>query len=148
MSTHFRIAVSVVSVWALVTGVTAFQAAVGAQGKSVVDGVYSEAQAKRGTQLYAEQCASCHGEDMSGVAGLFPPLVGADFLKVWQGKSVGELFEKVQTTMPALDPGSLKPEQTADIVAYMLSHSKYPAGSADMATTLDPLKQILIDAPK
>jgi mono/diheme cytochrome c family protein len=148
MSTHIRFAVSVVSVWALVAGAAAFQVAVGAQGKSVADGVYSTAQAERGAKLYAEQCASCHGEDMAGVAGLFPPLAGADFLKLWEGKSVGELFEKIQTTMPALDPGSLKPEQTADTVAFVLSHSKYPAGSEDMATSLEPLKQIRIDAPK
>ena len=119
-----------------------------AQARSVVDGVYTEAQAKRGSTLYVEQCASCHGADMSGVVDLFPALTGDSFVTTWQGKSVGELFEKIGTTMPALDPGSLKPEQNADVVAYILSVSKYPAGTTELATGVEPLKQIKIDAPK
>jgi cytochrome c len=110
--------------------------------------VYSDAQAKRGTTVYAEQCASCHGENLEGVADLFPALTGDAFHKVWDGKSVGELFDKIATTMPALDPGSLKPEQSADVTAFILSKSKYPAGSAELATSAEPLKQIQIVAPK
>ena len=145
MTRHIRIAVSV---WALVAGAAVFHASVGAQGKSVADGVYSDAQATRGTTLYAEQCASCHGENLEGVADLFPALTGDAFVKIWQGKSVGELFDKIATTMPALDPGSLKPEQSADITAFILSKSKYPAGAADLAASAEPLKQIQIVAPK
>jgi cytochrome c len=135
--------------WALVTGAALFHASVGAQqGKSVTDGVYSDAQAKRGTTLYAEQCASCHGENLEGVADLFPALAGDVFGKTWEGRSVGELFDKIATTMPALDPGSLKPEQSADITAFILSKSKYPAGAADLVASADPLKQIQIVAPQ
>jgi len=145
MTRHIRIAVPV---WALVTGAAVFHASVVAQGKSVADGVYSDAQAERGTALYAEQCASCHGENLEGVADLFPALTGDAFIKTWQGKSVGELFDKIATTMPALDPGSLKPEQSADITAFILNKSKYPAGAADLAASAEPLKQIQIVAPK
>ena len=119
-----------------------------AQARSVTDGVFTDAQAKRGAKPYAEQCASCHGEDLSGVADLFPALTGDTFVMTWQGKSVGELFEKISTTMPALDPGSMKPEQVADVVAHILSVSKYPAGTTELAAGLEPLKQIKIDAPK
>ena len=119
-----------------------------AQAKSVADGVYTEAQAKRGATLYAEQCASCHGETMGGVADLFPALTGDAFVTAWQGKSVGELFDKISTTMPALDPGSLKPDQVADVVADILSVSKYPAGTTDLAASVEPLNQVKIDAPK
>ena len=119
-----------------------------AQARSVADGVYTEAQAKRGATLYAEQCAACHGETLGGVADLFPALTGDAFVKTWQGKSVGELFDKISMTMPALDPGSMKPDQVADVVAHILSVSKYPAGTADLAASLEPLNQIKIDAPK
>jgi mono/diheme cytochrome c family protein len=119
-----------------------------AQAKSVADGVYTEDQAKRGAKLYAEQCASCHGETLGGVADLFPALTGDPFVKTWQGKSVGELFDKIIMTMPALDPGSMKPDQVADVVAHILSVSKYPAGTTDLASTLEPLNQIKIEAPK
>ena len=120
----------------------------GAQARSVADGVYTDAQAKRGATLYSEQCGSCHGADMTGIADLFPALTGDTFVTTWQGKSVGDLFEKISTTMPALDPGSLKPEQAADIVAHILSISKYPAGATELVTGVEPLKQIKIDAPK
>ncbi len=147
MTTHTRVAVSLWTL-ALVVTAAALYMPLNAQEKSVNDGVYSDAQAKRGATLYGEQCATCHGEKMEGVADLFPALTGEPFVKTWSGKSVAELFDKIQTTMPALDPGSLKPEQTADIVAFILSHSKYPAGAAELASTADALKPIQIVAPK
>src|SRR5688500_8972597 len=130
--------------------VSALYVSVGAQapaGKSTNDGVYSEAQAKRGDVLYKEQCATCHGDNLEG-SGPMPPLAGKDFLVNWQGKTVGELFEKVHTTMPATAPGTLTPVQAADIVAYMLAAGKYPAGATELDSKLEPLQQIKIDASK
>jgi S-disulfanyl-L-cysteine oxidoreductase SoxD len=122
--------------------------AVGAQAaKSVNEGVYSEAQAKRGDAIYKEQCAACHGDNLEGT-GPMPPLAGKDFLSNWQGKPLSDVFEKTQTSMPATAPGSLSPEQTADVVAYLLSVGKYPAGAAELAAKVDALKTITIDAPK
>ena len=119
-----------------------------AQAQTAADGVYTEAQAMRGATVYAEQCASCHGEDMTGVPDLFPALIGDTFAANWQGKSVGELFEKVSLTMPALDPGSLMPAQVADLVAHALSASEYPAGTAELAPDVEALKGITINAPE
>ena len=129
--------------------VSALYATVGAQtpAKSVNDGVYTDAQAKRGDVLYKEQCATCHGDNLEG-SGPMPPLAGKDFLGIWQGKSVGDLFEKVQTTMPATAPGTLTPVQGADIVAYMLAAGKYPAGATELDTKLEVLQAIKIDAAK
>ena len=45
-----------------------------------------------------------------------------------RARRVGDLYEKTQTTMPATAPGTLTPEQAADIVAFMLSKDNYPAG--------------------
>ena len=87
-------------------------AGLGAQGKSVNDGVFTEAQVKRGDVLYKEQCATCHGDNLEG-SGPMPALAGKDFLAGWQGKTVGDLFEKTHTTMPATAPGSLTPAQAA-----------------------------------
>ena len=79
--------------------------------------------------LYKTQCASCHGEDIEGIADLFPALTGEPFVKNWHGKVRRRAVREDRTTMPALDPGSLKPEQTADLIAHILSISKYPAGT-------------------
>ena len=77
-----------------------------------------------------------------------PALAGKDFLASWQGKTVGDLYDKTFTTMPATAPGSLTPAQTADIVAYMLSSSRYKAGAADLESKTEALQQIKIEAPK
>ena len=120
---------------------------VGAQGKTANDGIYSEAQAKRGDVLYKEQCATCHGDNLEG-SGPMPALAGKDFLASWQGKSVADLFEKTHTTMPATAPGSLTPAQAADIVAYMLAASKYKVGTTELEGKVEALKDIKIEAPK
>jgi mono/diheme cytochrome c family protein len=118
-----------------------------AQAASTSAGVYTEAQAKRGAALYKEQCAACHGEDLKG-NDIMPGLAGPTFTGNWQGKSLGDLFEKIQMTMPALNPGSLTPEQTADLIAHLLSTGKYPAGKTDLAAKAEALQQIKIDAVK
>jgi mono/diheme cytochrome c family protein len=145
MTKKITIAIATCALLALAAG---FHATLRAQAKSVTDGVYTEEQAKRGATVYAEQCASCHGEKMEGVADLFPALTGDLFMKNWTGKSVGELYEKIATTMPALDPGSMKPDQVADVVADILHEAKYPAGTTALEASADPLKTIQIVAPK
>jgi mono/diheme cytochrome c family protein len=121
---------------------------VGAQAtKSANDGVFTAEQATKGDAIYKEQCAACHGDNLEG-SGPMPPLAGKDFLANWQGKSVGDLFEKTQTSMPATAPGTLTPEQTAEVTAYMLASSKYAPGSTALPDKIDDLKGISIDAPK
>ena len=110
----------------MVSALVGFVGAQAPAGKSTNDGVYTEAQAARGDVLYKEQCATCHGDNLEG-SGPMPPLAGKDFLVNWTGKSVGDLFEKTHTTMPATAPGTLTPAQAADITAYMLAAGKYPA---------------------
>jgi mono/diheme cytochrome c family protein len=139
-----------VSIAACAVLFTAFglHATLSARAQTAADGVYTEAQAMRGAALYEEQCGPCHGADKTGVADLFPALAGDSFVMIWQERSVGELFEKISTTMPALDPGSLAPEQVADLVADMLSSSKYPAGATALGSEVEALKGITIGAPK
>ena len=100
------------------------------QGKTVADGVYSDAQSARGEPLYAQQCASCHNADLSGSGG--PALAGPDFMGVWGKMTLADLVEKIETTMPSSAPGSLSREQSTDLVAFMLKANKFPAGAADL----------------
>src|SRR5688500_11170967 len=121
---------------------------VGAQAaRSSNEGVYTADQATKGDAVYKEQCAACHGDNLEG-SGPMPPLAGKDFLTNWQGKTVGDLYEKTQTSMPATAPGTLTPEQATNLMAYMLSVGKYPAGSEALSDKTDDLKKITIDAPK
>lgn len=115
---------------------------------STRDGVYSESQADRGQASYKTACASCHGAALQGSGAATPPLAGADFLMNWTGQTVGDLFERIQTTMPGDRPGKLSPAENADILAYILKVNKLPAGKADLPTDAAALSQIRFEAPK
>lgn len=114
---------------------------------SVWDGVYAPAQADRGKSLYAAQCASCHGAALDG-SGQAPPLTGADFKSNWNGQSAADLFEKIQATMPADQPGKLSRPQTADILAFILTSNGFPPGDQDLPSDAAALAKIRFDAAK
>jgi S-disulfanyl-L-cysteine oxidoreductase SoxD len=115
--------------------------------KSVWDGVYTNDQAKTGQGLYNENCSSCHGDTLMGGESA-PALAGGEFLSNWNGLTLGDLFERIRTTMPQNRPGSLGREKNAAILAYMLSVSNFPAGKAPLAQQTEVLKEIKIDAQK
>src|SRR5579884_2942214 len=81
--------------------------------RSVWDGVYSKDQGKHGQSLYNDQCASCHGNTLEG-GEMAPPLAGGGFLSNWNGLTVGDLFDRIRSTMPLNKPGSLSRDATAD----------------------------------
>lgn len=137
----------VIAACAVAWATSGVHSALRAQG-AVADGVYTEEQATRGKELFTKTCVECHGEELTGMEDIIPPLTGEIFLKTWQGRSVGDLFDQITKNMPALSPGSLKPEQAADLVAYILSVSKYPAGATALVAKFEALQQIKIDAPK
>jgi S-disulfanyl-L-cysteine oxidoreductase SoxD len=109
--------------------------------RSIWSGVYTEAQAKRGQTLYLNECANCHASNLSGNESA-PALLGDDFVADWIGGSVAELFERTKTTMPQDSPGRLTAQQCADVVAFVLSVNKYPAGTADLPADAAALKQV------
>jgi mono/diheme cytochrome c family protein len=114
---------------------------------SVWDGIYSAEQARKGEALYRQECASCHGEKLEG-RGQAPPLTGSDFTMDWSGMTVGDLFEKMQTSMPADQPGHLSREQNATLLAFILNANQFPAGAAELPTDGARLRQIRFEAAK
>jgi mono/diheme cytochrome c family protein len=87
-------------------------AAIAQEGtRSVWDGVYTDAQAKRGQGLYNQHCASCHGDQLTG-GEMAPPLAGGEFLSNWNGLTLGDLFERIRKTMPLNEPGNLNREKS------------------------------------
>jgi len=111
------------------------------------DGVYTDEQAKRGAPLYSQFGASCHGPDLTG-GEMAPALAGADFSSNWNGLTLGDLFERMRTSMPQNDPGGLSRQQNADILAYMLSSNKFPAGTTELGRDTEALKQIRFQSLK
>jgi S-disulfanyl-L-cysteine oxidoreductase SoxD len=120
---------------------------VSAQSKTTLDGIYTEAQAARGQKIYTESCAGCHGDDLSG-GGQAPALTGKDFNVDWNDLSMSELFDRTNGTMPADKPGTLKPEQAADVIAFLLQKGTFPAGQTELPTDAAALKAIRFVSPK
>ena len=113
-------------------------------GAAAGGGLYADAQATRGKTVYAESCAACHGPTLGGDIG--PALSGPRFAARWKDKSLADLFEKVQTTMPASAPGSLTPDQAADVIALVLSTNHYPSG-ADLTAAAAPTRKAPLGDP-
>ena len=109
-----------------------------ASAGSVLDGVFTPAQASRGERTFSDVCAACHD------TGEFS---GGRFRISWVGRPVGELFETISTLMPEADPGSLSPAEYAAIVAYLLQVNNYPAGDTDLPTNVRALGQLEIVSP-
>ena len=113
---------------------------------SVLEGVYTEAQATRGTQVYTQRCAVCHGATLGGL-GEAPALVGAQFISDFNGLTLGDLFERIRTTMPLDNPGALSRDQYSAILAFMLKSNGFPAGPRELYTRSEYLTVIRFDAP-
>jgi hypothetical protein len=77
-----------------------------------------------------------------------PSLAGGDFMDRWSGQSIGALFERTRATMPKDRPGSLSRDANADIIAYILSVNKFPAGQRELPGDAQTLNQIKFDAVK
>lgn len=120
-----------------------------AETHSVWDGVYSEKQAERGAALYYHECSSCHGDKLTGKESEnSPALTGEKFTSQWNGRTVGDMFRKILRKMPDDDPGTLSPQQSADLVAFILSFNKFPAGNAELPAVNESLAGIRFDAKK
>jgi S-disulfanyl-L-cysteine oxidoreductase SoxD len=117
------------------------RAAAAQTARTTWNGVYTEAQSKRGQAVYEEQCLSCHSPDLKG-ADQAPALVGADFNAEWNDLTISDLFERTRVSMPADKPGTLKPEQVADVIAFVLSRGGFPAGETELPAQAETLKEI------
>ncbi len=93
------------------------------------------------------ECAACHGDMLTGGESA-PPLTGGTFLANWNGLTMGDLFDRIRKTMPQSAPGRLTRQQDADILAFMLSANKFPAGKTELYRQSEMLKEIRFEAAK
>lgn len=136
-TTRLFVAASTLAALALTTSMAAVETRA-AQAKNASEGVYTKAQAERGLTIYDSSCASCHE------LGKFK---GAEFANAWTGKPLADLHTAV-VSMPMDAPGSLKPAEYAEILAYFLSINGYPVGQTELAGTEAAIKAITLDAKK
>ncbi len=110
--------------------------------KSTGSAPYTKQQVAQGSEVYAKECAVCHGVNLQGISA--PALTGPGF-----GRShlnAAELDSVVVQTMPLTAPGSLKPDEYAAVMAFLLSYDcVQPAGDGKQpfpSTDLPALKQV------
>jgi len=56
--------------------------------------------------------------------------------------SMGAMVDRTKTSMPMSNPGSLSRQQVADVLAFVLSENKFPAGEAELPRQAEILNQI------
>jgi mono/diheme cytochrome c family protein len=103
--------------------------------KTTLGGVYSQAQADKGEEMYYGVCIACHPK------GYY---TGENFKKNWNGRPLSDLYDWVKTKMPKSEPGSLTPAQSVQVMAYILQENKMPAGATPMPTDRTILRTIKI----
>ncbi len=108
-----------------------------ADPRTVNDGVYTKEQAKTGEALYEAQCILCHDKKY------FRPV-----LKRWEGQPINILYTVMSTSMPESNPGFLSEKEYVDILAYILSLSRYAAGDTELDYKNGALNDLMVEARK
>jgi mono/diheme cytochrome c family protein len=106
--------------------------------KSVKAGVYTAAQAERGQTLFRAKCASCHAPNR---------FTDEFFYTSFAGKPLWEMFDVISDSMPEDSPGTMKKEEYADVIAYLLKLNNFPTGAAELPIDKDALSAILMEQP-
>jgi hypothetical protein len=133
LAVHARLAFAVIMIGVCVLGAQAQEPA-GGGGRTVWNGVYTDAQATRGQTQYEATCRSCHRDG---------PRREVAFMRDWQGLELEGLFNQTKATMPANAPSSLSDAAYLDIVAFMLRANMFPAGSSEL--TADTIRGVRVE---
>jgi hypothetical protein len=138
---HARVAVLLpLIVMLAVTGYAAAQPQEPAtpEARSVVDGVFTARQARRGERWFLQMCEQCHRTR---------DFTNAQFHERWSGQSVGDLLQFMQNTMPPENPGGLSTDRYADLLAYFLAVNDYPAGEDELPADASTVMDVRIESP-
>lgn len=101
-------------------------------------GGYTEAQAARGQAVFRQVCSSCH------VTSQFTTQA---FRQAWTGRTAAEMFEQIRTTMPLENPGRLRRQEYADVLAYVFKLNALPAGEAELPADPEGLRRVRFQPP-
>lgn len=111
---------------------------------SVLDGIFTEAQAERGRVAYEAHCGECHGEGLGG-GEMAPGLTGVAFRFRWRGLKVADIYDSVESTMPPEEPATLGDQVYIDVVAFLLSANGYPTGDRELTADSELLEGVAVE---
>jgi len=105
-------------------------------GKTILDGVYSDAQAGRGKASYKAACSACHGNALEGISA--PALTGDHFLERWREDALDSFYNFIKDNMPPRRPADVRMPDSSylDIVTYILKMNGYRSGANKLAPDL------------
>lgn len=103
-----------------------------------VAGSFTEIQAARGDTAFQQFCASCHDQNFHR---------GDQFRMSWVGRTLGDYFRTLKTTMPEDNPGGLSDEQYVRVIAYIMKLNGFAPGADSLRADTLELKRIRIGAP-
>jgi len=106
---------------------------------------FTRAQADAGAALYESTCSVCHGANLDD-GGLGNPLKGPGFMQTYGGRSAAVLYDLTRQTMPQVAPGSLSPQQYAEVVAFILRENSIVPGETPLPTDFERLSAMMIPA--
>ena len=111
------------------------------QSRTTWTGVYSGAQVANGEAIYLDRCSGCHQPDLSGGEDA-PELAGSQFGGTWNNRTLGELFERLQRSMPQDEPGSLTTTEYVQLIAFLLDRNGFPEGVSALPHQPEALRNI------
>ena len=120
------VALTAVFLAALGTAIVSAQAK--PSGKTVWDGVYTDAQAERASATFSSTCSRCHTLGADGTR----PLSGDKFWEGYTQKTVADLLAFVSKNMPNGQGGTLPAATYNDLVALILKSNGFPTGTAEL----------------
>ncbi|RKE37893.1 cbb3-type cytochrome c oxidase subunit III [Paraburkholderia sp. BL23I1N1] len=92
---------------------------------------FDRTQVAHGKTLYSSACAKCHGPGLQGLNA--PALRGPAFAPAANAKlTIGGVYGYMANNMPADRPGKMKPQDYADIMAFLLYSNGYSAGATKL----------------
>ena len=104
-------------------------------GLTTLSKVYAESQAAKGRQTFLLTCASCHRT---------ADFAGEKFWSALVGKTVGDFFGYLRSSMPQDNPGSLSDDDYANVTAYILQLNTMPAGERPLPADTTALAKIRV----
>ena len=113
---------------AVVVGLAGAAVGQDSEAAPVEGGLVTAEQAARGDALYEQRCATCHGADIVDSFASYP--------------NAALFFGYISTAMPADAPGSMPPQQYADIIAYLMTEIGQPIGTEEVAADQAALSEI------
>src|SRR5687768_212593 len=131
-----RITLGLVALAAL-AGVSSMRAGAQSAEPRIWQGVYSEAQAARGKEVFTANCVRCHAQDLAGVTG--PALKGDRFHQTFGSEPIDRLFIKVRDTMPPNYGDTITDQNKLDAITYILQYNGFPSGPNDLKLASEDL---------